>query len=102
MEKQVNNRIGTCREPFTVQRFDADSNIVLIEDELRHASNRYNTAQVNAYIEDPEEVTYNFISSLNKAFANNTYVEDGGAHYSSKTYRSESIAGTSRNRATHS
>ena len=96
MEKQINNRIGTYRGPFTVLSFDANSKIVLIEEEPGKAPKRYNTAQVKPYIEDPEEIAVNFMSSLNKAIANYRDVDDGGAHHSSTTHTSESTAGTSK------
>ena len=44
------------------------------------------------YVNDPEEVAVNFMSSLNKAIANYRDVDDGGAHYSSPTCSSESTA----------
>ena len=40
MEKQINNRIGTYRSPFTVLNFDADSKLVLIEEEPYNAQKK--------------------------------------------------------------
>ena len=61
MEKQIKNRIGIYQGPFTVRSLDAGLKIVLIEEEPDKAPKRYNTAQVKPYIEDPEEVTVNFM-----------------------------------------
>ena len=44
MEKQINNRVGTYRDPFAVLSFDADFKIVLIEEELDNEPKRYNAA----------------------------------------------------------
>ena len=41
MEKQINNRIGIFRGPFTVISFDADSKIVLVKEESGKAPKRY-------------------------------------------------------------
>ena len=75
---------------------------MFIEEISDKASKRYNTAQPNPYVDDSEEVVINFMSSLNKTIANYRVVDDGGAYYSSKTYRSESTAGKSKNSVTHS
>ena len=90
MKKQINIRIGTYRSQVTVLSFDVNSKIVLIEEKLRKAPNKYNTAQVRSYIEDPEEVAVNFMLSLNKAIANYRDVDNGFAHYSCTTFISES------------
>ena len=45
MEKQINNRIGMYKGPFTVLSFDVDSKIVLIEEEPGTSPKRYNNAQ---------------------------------------------------------
>ena len=63
MEKQINNRIGIFRGPFDVFSFDTDSKIVLIEEKICKASKRYNKPKVKPYVEDPEEVTFSFVSS---------------------------------------
>ena len=102
MEKQVNNRISTYRSSLTVLSFDADLKRVLIEQKLGKAPNRYKTAQVKPYIEDPEEVAVNFMLSLNKAIANYRNVGCCGAHYSSATCSSESTADTSKSSTNYS
>ena len=75
---------------------------MLIEEEPGKAPKRYNTAQVKPYVEDSEEVAVNYMSSLNKAIANFRDVDDCGEHYSYTNYSSESTAGKSRSRVTHS
>ena len=63
--------------------FDADTKIVLIEEDPGKAPKRYSTAQVKPYVNDPEEVAVNFMSSLNKAIAYYRDVYDDSVHYSS-------------------
>ena len=73
--------MGIYRCPFTVLSYLADSKIVLIEGEPGKAPKRYNTVQVELYVEDPEEVAINFVSSHGKAFADQRDEEDGGTCY---------------------
>ena len=77
MERQINNRIGFYRGPFTVLSYDSNSKIVLIEEEPGKAPKRYSTAQVKPYVEDVEEIAVNFMSSLNKAVC--SYRDIGGS-----------------------
>ena len=61
---------------------DENPMIVLIEAELGKAPRIYSAAEVKPYVEDLEEVTTNFMSSLGKAIINKRDVIDGCAQYS--------------------
>ena len=82
--------------------FDADSKIILFEEDRSKVPKRYNIAEVRSCVKGLEGATSNFIISLNKAFSNYRDVYDGSEHYSSPTCSSESPAGGSKRCSTHS
>ena len=76
IERQINNLTVVYRSTFRVFIFNAYSKFPLVEEKPSTAHKRDSTMQVKPYVDEPEEVTVNFMLAMVKAITDYRHLED--------------------------